>query len=197
MHLVCCTPCICLLAKFHLELEKIKRMSSKGAYLQKSSINIKAIKVLGYKPKITTVPKKQLRIILPYLGNVSYIIRNQLVKTFIKNLKLCNLKFVFGRTKRKTFVLKIYYLKLYVLFEYINFHVEDPNLLQLTILTAKFPGHKKLSVCVFLFPSFSFALSLSLPKSVTDHMLTCDILIYLEVTPINFRVERIFPCQKG
>ena len=35
--------------------------------------NVKAIKVLGYKPKITTVPKKQLRIILPNLGNMSYL----------------------------------------------------------------------------------------------------------------------------
>ena len=111
-------------------------MSSKGAYLQKPLTNIKAIKVLGYKPKITTVPKKQLRVILPYLGNISYIIRTQLAKTIIKNLKLCNLKFVFEPTKRKIFVLKIYYMKLYLLFEYINFHVKDPKLLQLVILTA-------------------------------------------------------------
>ena len=175
-------------------------MSSEGAYLQKSFTNIKAIKVLGYKPQITTVPKKQLRIILPYSGNMSCIIRTQLAKSIIKNFKLSSQKFVFEPTKRKTFVLKIYYVKLYILFEYINFYVKDPKLLQLVILTTicnyNFQVTKSfLSVCVSF--SLFLSLSLSLPKLVTDNMLTCDISKYLEVNQINFRVERIFPCQKG
>lgn len=66
-------------------------MSSKSAYTQKPLANFKINKVFGQKPIMVTVSEKQLRIILPYLGNMSYLTRTKLAKAIIKNLKLCNL----------------------------------------------------------------------------------------------------------
>ena len=50
-----------------------------------------------YQPKqsIPTVPKKEVRIILPFLGSTSWLVKNNLRKTFSKILPFCNLQVIF------------------------------------------------------------------------------------------------------
>ena len=63
-------------SKFHLELEKFKKILSKNVYSQKF-IDDCIFKFLNrtfeLKSKVTTVPKKELGIVLSYLGNIKII----------------------------------------------------------------------------------------------------------------------------
>ena len=44
---------------------------------------------------VLTVPKKELNIILPYLGKNSLILKTNLTKTFSKNLRFCKVRVIF------------------------------------------------------------------------------------------------------
>ena len=59
-----------------MELKNLRKFSLKNAYPHKF-IDKCFFKFLN-KPKVTAVPKKQIRIALPYLGNVSNITRTKL-----------------------------------------------------------------------------------------------------------------------
>ena len=52
------------------------------------------------KPSIPTVPKKEVRIILPFLGSVSWSVKNNLKKTFSEFLPCCNLQVIFKTGKK-------------------------------------------------------------------------------------------------
>ena len=45
--------------------------------------------------QIPSVPKKELIIILPYLGKMSQIVKYRLTKTMNKHIKFCKLRVIF------------------------------------------------------------------------------------------------------
>ena len=76
--------CFCLVfdfSKFHIELEKLKKLITKKVYPQKF-IDKCIFKLLSrmfqHKPKVTTVPHNELRTVRPYLGNMSNITKTNL-----------------------------------------------------------------------------------------------------------------------
>ena len=50
--------------------------------------------------QIPTVPKKELIIILPYLGKMSQIVKTRLTKTMNKHMKFCKLRVIFQTNNR-------------------------------------------------------------------------------------------------
>ena len=52
------------------------------------------------KPVLTTVPKLEFRIVLPYLGNISSITKKRLKRCISKRLKFCKLKIIFQTGNR-------------------------------------------------------------------------------------------------
>ena len=82
--------------KFHHEVDKLEKILSKNAYPQKFAD--KCIqKVLNnmyiQTPKVPSVPKKELIIILPYLGHMSQIVKTKLTKSMSKHMKFCKLSY--------------------------------------------------------------------------------------------------------
>ena len=51
-------------------------------------------------PKVPSVRKKELIIILPYLGNMSQIVKTKLTKTVSKYMKFCKLRVIFQTNNR-------------------------------------------------------------------------------------------------
>ena len=50
--------------------------------------------------QIPTVPKKELTIILPYLGKISQIVKTRLTKIMNKDMKFCNFRVIFQTNNR-------------------------------------------------------------------------------------------------
>ena len=92
---------------FHHELEKLRKILSKNTYSQ--NFTEKCIfkflsKLFEHKPKVTTFPKKELKIILSYLWNMSHIIKTKLTKNLKKKLKFCKFTVFFKtRNSRKNY----------------------------------------------------------------------------------------------
>ena len=87
----------------HVEIEKLKKTFSKNGY--PSKFVDKCIfkffnKLYEKKELVHTVPKLELTMILPFLGNTSWKIKNELIRTFSKNIPFAKLKIVFKSGKR-------------------------------------------------------------------------------------------------
>ena len=84
--------------KFHHEIDKLKSILYKNSYprdLIDKCIKEFLDKILAPKPLVSTVPKKNLGIALPYLGKLSLQIRT-ITKRIMKNkLPYCNIRFLF------------------------------------------------------------------------------------------------------
>ena len=50
--------------------------------------------------QVPTVPKKELIIVLPYLGKMSQIVKTRLTKTMNKHMKFCKLRVIFQTNNR-------------------------------------------------------------------------------------------------
>ena len=50
--------------------------------------------------QIPTVPKKELIVILPYLGKMSQTVKTRLTKTTNKHMKFCKLRVIFQTNNR-------------------------------------------------------------------------------------------------
>ena len=90
-------------SKFHFEIEALKKTLQKNAYPTKfvdKSVAKFVNNIFIQKPVFTTVPKLELRIVLPYLGNVSSIIKKRLNRFISKRLKFCTLKMIFQTGNR-------------------------------------------------------------------------------------------------
>ena len=75
--------------KFHHEVDKLKKILSKNAYPQKfidKCIQKFLNNMFIQRLQIPTVPKKELIIILPYLGKMSQIVKTRLCKTINKHM---------------------------------------------------------------------------------------------------------------
>ena len=87
----------------HKEIENLKKVFSKNGY--PSRFVDKCIlkffdKLYGKKDPVHTVPKKDLVMILPFLGTTSWKIKNDLIQSIRKNAPFCNMKIIFKTTKR-------------------------------------------------------------------------------------------------
>ena len=90
-------------SKFYFEVETLKKTLHKNAYPTKfvDKFLTKFVNnVFIQKPVVTTVPKLKLRIMLPYLGNISSITKKRLNRCIGKRLKLSKLKIVFQTRNR-------------------------------------------------------------------------------------------------
>ena len=89
--------------KFHHEIDKLKSILYKNSYprdLIDKCIKEFLDKTLIPKPVVSTVPKKDLIIALPYLGKLSFQIRTRINRIMKNKLSYCNVQFVF-QTKSK------------------------------------------------------------------------------------------------
>ena len=89
--------------KFHHEIDKLKSILYKNSYprdLIDKCIKEFLDKILTPKPVVSTVPKKQLIITLPYLGKLSPQICTRINRIMKNKLLYCNVQFVF-QTKCK------------------------------------------------------------------------------------------------
>ena len=89
--------------KFHHEVDKLKNILSKNAYPQKfidKCIQKFLNNMFIQRQQIPSVPKKELRITLPYLGKMSQIVKTRLTKTLNKHMKFCKLRVIFQTNNR-------------------------------------------------------------------------------------------------
>ena len=105
-------------SKRFLEVETLKKILHKNADPAKFVDKCKAKfvnNIFLQKPVFTTVPKLDLRIVLPYLGNVSSITKKILNRCISKRLKFCEVKIIFpsGNVLKIYFRFKIVFLKPY------------------------------------------------------------------------------------
>ena len=90
-------------SKFHFEVETLKKTLHKNAYPTKfvdKCIAKFVNNIFVQKPVFTTVPKLELRIVLPYLGNKSSITKKTLSRCISKRLRFCKLKTIFQTGNR-------------------------------------------------------------------------------------------------
>ena len=87
----------------HKEVEKLKQVFSKNGYPSKF-VDKCILKFFNkqYEKKIPvhTVPKLELMIVLPFLGTTSWKVKNELIRTFRKNVPFSNLKIIFKTGRR-------------------------------------------------------------------------------------------------
>ena len=105
-------------SKFHFEVETLKKTLHKNAYPRKFAdkcISKFVINVFAQKPFFTTILKLELRIVSPYLGNLSSITKKRLNRCISKHLKFCQLKSFFKPVTDSRIILnlKIVFLKPY------------------------------------------------------------------------------------
>ena len=97
--------------KFHLEvlfLKDIFRKNSFPHFFTDRCVKYFLDKVFTVKKVIATVPKKKVRICLPFLGKQSFEIRTKLCKFMSKNFPQCQLEVIFnsGNRLRNSFSFK-------------------------------------------------------------------------------------------
>ena len=87
----------------HDEVEKLKVIFSKNGYpckfIDKCVYKFFNKLYMKWDP-VHTVPKKELLMVLPFLGTTSWKMKNELIRTFRKILPFCNLKIVFKTNRR-------------------------------------------------------------------------------------------------
>ena len=90
-------------SKFHLEFETLKQILLKNEY-SKTFIDTCVSKFLNKlftdNTVVLTVPKKELIIILPFLGSNSYLVKSRLVKTLQRHISFCKIRVVFKSTNK-------------------------------------------------------------------------------------------------
>ena len=108
-------------SRFHTEVIHLKEILRKNAFpiklvdnCIKNFLNKKFLNT----PVTLTVKKKELFIVLPYLGNLSLALRTRLQNSISKSLPFCKIKVIFKSTTRliNFSVLKIKCLLTYALF---------------------------------------------------------------------------------
>ena len=88
---------------FHLEVENLREILKKNSYpsgIIEQSIRSFLNKLHVPKKVIPTVPKKELFIVLPYLGTLSSNLKQKLRTCFKNSLPQCNIKIILKSTNR-------------------------------------------------------------------------------------------------
>ena len=89
------------MSKFHLEVAKLKEILLKNGYPKKifdACVFQFLNKFLEPKPVTLTVPKKELFIVLLFIGSMSGVIKTGLSKALQKRLPFCKLRVIFKST---------------------------------------------------------------------------------------------------
>ena len=163
--------------KFHHEVDKLKKILSKNAYPQKfidKCIQKFLNNMFIQRLQIPTVPKKELIIILPYLGKMSQIVKTRLTKIMNKHMKFYKLRVIFQTNYR--------------LRNYFRFKDSVPETLRSNLIykfscgscTASYIDktyrHFKVRVSELqgVSPRMGKPVKGTLSTSVRDHMLVCD-----------------------
>ena len=120
-------------SKFYFEVETLKKTLQKNSYPTKFIDKCVAKfvnKIFIQKPVFTTVPKLELRMVLPCLGNISSNTIKRLSRCISKRLKICKLQIIFqtGNRLKNYLDLKIVFLKPYNLTLSINLSMEAAQL---------------------------------------------------------------------
>ena len=164
-------------SKFHFEVETLKKTLHKNAYPTKFVDKYVAKfvnNIFIQKPVFTIVPKLELRIVLPYLENISSITKKRLNRCISKRLKFYKLQIIFQTGNR--------------LKNYFRFKDRVPETLQSNFVykfkcgscTASYYGkayrHVKVRVSVQqgVSPRTGKRVKGTLFTSVRDHMLDCE-----------------------
>ena len=90
-------------SKFHEEVNYLKDVLKKNSFptnLVDKCIKIFLNKQFSQKILEHTVPKKELFIVLPYLGMPSLCLRTRLQKSINSSISFCKIKFIFKSSKR-------------------------------------------------------------------------------------------------
>ena len=93
--------CFCLvsdMSKFHFEIENLNEILLSNGYSNKfidKCISKFMNKHYIMKPVMLTVPKKQLYLVLPYMGKMSALVKSGLARSLHKHLPFCNVRIVF------------------------------------------------------------------------------------------------------
>ena len=66
-----------------------------------------------------TIPKKQLYLVLPFMGKMSASVKSGLARSFHKRLPFCKVKIAFKTSNSLKNYLKMLFLNLYVLAKFI------------------------------------------------------------------------------
>ena len=91
------------MSKFHFEIEKLKEIRLSNGYSNKfigKCISKFLNKLYIKKLVILTVPKKQLYLVLPYMGKISALLKSGLARSLHKRLPFCNVRIVFKTSDR-------------------------------------------------------------------------------------------------
>ena len=98
--------CSCLvsdMSKFHFEIEKLKEILLSNGYSNKfidKCISKFMNKLYIKKPVMLTVSKKQLYLVLPYMGKMSALVKSGLARSLHKRLPFCKVRIVFKTSNR-------------------------------------------------------------------------------------------------
>ena len=87
----------------HNEIENLKRIFGKNGYPSKfidKCISRFLDKIHTTRATVHTVPKKELLMVLPFLGTTSWTVKNSLIQSFRKIVPFANLKIVFKTNRR-------------------------------------------------------------------------------------------------
>ena len=86
-------------SKFRFEVETLHKNSHPTKFIDKYVAKF-VNNIFIEKPVFTTVPKLELRIVLPYLGNISSITKKRLNSCISKRLKFSKFQIIFQTGKR-------------------------------------------------------------------------------------------------
>ena len=93
--------CFCLvsdMSMFHFEIEKLKEILLSNGYSNNffdKCISKFMNKLYIKKPVMLTVPKKQLYLVLPFMGKMSALVKSGLARSLHKRLPFCKVKIIF------------------------------------------------------------------------------------------------------
>ena len=91
------------MSKFHFGIEKLKEILLSNGYFNKfidKCISKFMNKLYIKKPVMLTVPKKQLYLVLPYMGKMSALVKSGLARSLHKRLPFCKVKIAFKTSNR-------------------------------------------------------------------------------------------------
>ena len=98
--------CFCLvsdMSKFHFEIEKLKEILLSNGYSNNffdKCISKFMNKLYIKKPVMLTIPKKQLYLVLPFIGKMSALVKSGLARSLHKRLPFCKVKIIFKTSNR-------------------------------------------------------------------------------------------------
>ena len=101
--LFCCFSTCSDYTSFHLEVENLREILKKNSYpsgIIEQCIRSFLNKLHVPKKVIPTVPKKELFIVLPYLGTLSSNLKRKLRTSFKNSLPQCNIKIILQSINR-------------------------------------------------------------------------------------------------